>query len=1546
MRCALIASCLVIACYGLYGQGQVPLQDPKTQQVDLQTHPQRADRSRVEPRVLQVDPANFKKSSHTHDTARVIIKLHGASSAISRAFDVDSQHRRFYEDLAKLTGGPNQRASGIQTVVHYEYRSTFNGFALTTSSGIAESLKNLPYVAAVLEDKLTKVSSEESNNVIKAQAAWQTFGTTGKNIKIGILDTGIDYTHPDLGQGFGAGFKVVDGYDFVNNDPDPMDDHGHGTHVAGIAAANGATYKGVAPDAQLVAYKVLGSNGSGYDSWILAAIERAVDPDENPATEDALDVVSMSLGRPPDGTEPLSEAVNNAVMKGVVFCIAAGNAGLNLTIGTPGIAANAITVGATDNQLNTAPFSSRGPTEQLRLKPEVAAPGVDISSTFLQHGYQSMSGTSMATPHVAGAVALILEKHPDLTPAMIKSLLMTTAQTSLTSSSPWEQGAGVIDVYQALSTSFMVSSGFLDFGLAEETSSINKTQTFSLKNNSTLVQSFNLTSEGELSSSPFSLTISPSQLTLQPGEEHLITITLSSSAGAALQNLPDAYTGRIYISNGLTTARIESFLMNPQYTDISFEGQLPDRVIVVGIEGSFYWVPYTPQPDKTSMRLYLPAAKYDIVTFYDNGLRILITEGIDTHENLAITLRKADVKNLMAFKPLDENGNTIDVSVNAAGTAVLTGNNRNIVTMFISFVDTLYFSNTENYGIEFGYNNHVNGKYYDITAGTDWGISSGGTYSNAPNAFSKISLRNPSVQIGESQMTTAFIKFGSPYAWAVTWNPSPLELPAGFDLYQTQRKSTSGYLGIFFSFAPTAGKSGYTWETYDIRSEEGDQISFYQHIDRKQVTVHKKELVYPLGKTIPLFNMISGHSDTGINYETFLSRGAFNHAFGERESGTVAYHLHQSGVTIKKGLILQSIHHNTDSYFPTVPTSPGRYNLDFEYRDFQTAGRFAVAKLSTTFDTNNIDKNPPHLKLIRLISNDEDTNELQTSIGAKLLLTMLDGCDACYTSGIKTPTANIKKEGAADWSALTIESLSANEYKADLPALEPGYYVVQIKGEDNAGNYFSYEVTPSFYVGEEPQRTPYTTVNLISPRNNSTNAGTTPLFKWTTVSANNYTLQISDDLTFGNPIERISDENTFSLDSPLEENKVYFWRVKPNGSNTSGAWSSVFRFESKNLPQVQLIGPANGAEVDFVNTLFEWTLAGDALGYQIEISTDENFSTLDFSSRMFGTWLTTGLFPGRNYYWRVKAFFLRGWFEEESVSAVGTFRTRGLPPPTLVFPANYSTDVALATNFLWSTDASGDSYIFELSKDEGFANAVQSVTVNTNSLVTNTLEPVTDYFWRVTRHEMNTGFQRTSEVYRFRTRDIPPPTLVFPANYSTEVELSINFLWLTDGSDDSYIFELSKNEGFADAVQSVNVNTNSLVINTLEPGADYFWRVTGHKNSGFYRTSEVFRFRSIDAVTSIESTESTFNYSVPNPFSSYVEIVIDNTISSDAVINIVDPLGRVVKQLDVQQTTGVNRVSWNGTDDHGGLLAPGMYYAIIRRPDKVPAVIRMMRMSH
>lgn len=322
---------------------------------------------------------------------------------------------------------------------------------------LVPEVRSMPGVEAVYPDIEVHALDDASNAAINADDVWALTDKSGRNligtgITIAIIDTGVDYTHPDLGGGFGPGFKVVGGYDFVNDDSDPMDDHGHGTHVAGIIAADGAL-TGVAPGATLYAYKALDASGSGFMSDVIEAIEAASDPNGDGDTSDHVDIISMSLGGDGSADDPVCAAVDYATSLGILVVVAAGNSGSGYqTISSPGLAESALTVGAADNTGRVASFSSRGPGDGLSAKPDVMAPGVSILSTVPVSGtsisdptgYKSLSGTSMATPHVSGAAALILQLYPTWSPDQVKAALMNAASDK--GYNMFVQGSGFLDV--------------------------------------------------------------------------------------------------------------------------------------------------------------------------------------------------------------------------------------------------------------------------------------------------------------------------------------------------------------------------------------------------------------------------------------------------------------------------------------------------------------------------------------------------------------------------------------------------------------------------------------------------------------------------------------------------------------------------------------------------------------------------------------------------------------------------------------------------------------------------------------------------------------------------------------------------------------------------------------------------------------------------------------------------------------------------------------------------------------------------------------------
>ncbi|MFD5123464.1 S8 family serine peptidase [Streptomyces sp. NPDC058385] len=386
-------------------------------------------------------------------------------------------------------------------------------------------------------DGRVKADMAESNEQIGTPKAWEA-GLTGKGVKVAVLDTGYDATHPDLAS------RVTESKSFIEGQ-EVADRNGHGTHVTstvgGSGAASDGKEKGVAPDATLAVGKVLSNEGSGSESQIIAGMEWA-------AKDIHAKVVSMSLGssEASDGTDPMAAAVNSLSKEtGALFVIAAGNAGAPGSIGSPGAADSALTVGAVDSSDQAAYFTSKGPRfGDNGLKPDLSAPGVDIlaarSSLVPGSGpYTTMSGTSMATPHVAGVAALLAQKHPDWTGAQLKDGLMSTSEEL--ADSAYDLGSGRVSVPDAV-TADVTATGSADLGFYKWPYESNKpvTKTVTYSNSSDSAVELTLAAEGAPDGV---VSLADSKLTV-PAHGSASTTVTGDGAKAAVGNT----SGRIVAS--------------------------------------------------------------------------------------------------------------------------------------------------------------------------------------------------------------------------------------------------------------------------------------------------------------------------------------------------------------------------------------------------------------------------------------------------------------------------------------------------------------------------------------------------------------------------------------------------------------------------------------------------------------------------------------------------------------------------------------------------------------------------------------------------------------------------------------------------------------------------------------------------------------------------------------------------------------------------------------------------------------------------------------
>ncbi|MFD4944943.1 S8 family serine peptidase [Streptomyces sp. NPDC058409] len=442
------------------------------------------------------------------------------------------------------------------------------------SASAARAGGPLAGVKKVWLNELTTIQLDKSVPQIGAPAAWSR-GYDGSNVKVAVLDSGIDATHPDL-----AG-RIAEAVDFTNSPKGPVDEHGHGTHVASTIAGTGQASdglrRGVAPGAKLLIGRVCGQDGTCSSDAVIAGMEWAA--------KSGADVVNMSLGGPPsDGTDPLSKSVNKLSLDyGTLFVIAAGNNGpTSGTVGSPGAADEALTVAAVDKSDQMATFSSRGPRiGDGAAKPDIAAPGVAITAARakgtamgkpVDDYYTTASGTSMATPHMAGAAAIIAQQHPDFTGRQIKALLMATAKDL--GHDLYAQGAGRVDLARAIDPK-IIPDGNLNFGRLEYPHSpVSRTVTYSNWTDEPITLTLSPSASSSGKPAPTGLfTLSANQVTVPAKGSADVTVSLDGRVvdGAGQYG---RYTGALTAENStgttLGTSRI-SAVVEPIRHDLTIK---------------------------------------------------------------------------------------------------------------------------------------------------------------------------------------------------------------------------------------------------------------------------------------------------------------------------------------------------------------------------------------------------------------------------------------------------------------------------------------------------------------------------------------------------------------------------------------------------------------------------------------------------------------------------------------------------------------------------------------------------------------------------------------------------------------------------------------------------------------------------------------------------------------------------------------------------------------------------------------------------------------
>lgn len=1509
----------------------------------------------------------------------------------SAYYEIQAEHSLFRSDLSvieqKLKSEIQTQASQISVEYLFEYETAINGFAIKTNNHIVNEIKKLPYVIGVYDDQEFKIDFEEqkaTGEIIKSLDKIDS-EYTGKGVVIGIIDTGIDYTHPDLGGGFGSNYKVIGGYDFFNNDNNPMDDNGHGTFVAGIAAANGNTFNGLAKDAKLLAYKVLGSTGWGSSSLVIAAIEKCLNPDGNNLTDDAVNVINLSLGNVMgDPKDPSSQAVDNACQYGVVCVVAAGNDGGSLgynSIASPASSIQAISVGAADGASDIAYFSAKGPTRfDYAIKPELLAPGVNIYSTKVGGGYNTASGTSSAAPYIAGVTALLKEKNPNWNHQEIKSLL--TQSTIDLGKDVWSQGFGLIDKDKSLLQDVLIIPATFNMGIVNTSDVINKKIKIHNYSNSNAHYTLSLESTQSLNA-----IFDPSTVDVkaQDSAEISVNISVNSSMGYIDVNKEDwlPYYGEIKAVSTNDTLRVLFSFLRSHFLTINIDNyENISTFFYIHNKGNFIYLKDGPQirnDYSDGKTILLNEGIYDAIGFQtetniDNWTitRYLVTqENIDITKTRTVDLRKSLAKYKRTLVARDDNG------------AVISFNRQSSIANFVHTLSGYgFFYDTEGFKEfdELHYNKISSDYRYD------WYTTS--RVYEEPVYHFKVSLTDVSRDISEELNLKNFARVKLYYKtpqnveniWMREWNGGTVVLSADWDLKKAvfntpfvnnaylmedpyERFPYSAIAGVytdvfFFSSSQTTDPNMathlYTTPWYKVLNGKIESF-LYVDKDNNQLTIRGNKITYGLGPVhwFAVFennaNYLKLRSNTGVGF-------AFNSYINQQEKIFFPFVLNQlqdfspqpdlsftiydgNGNIVKSGkfgdFFISGIKNNLYDYYSQISLpSSGKYTLqvvDSSYTIQNHKGKMTVTAVA---NTQEVDKNPPSMKSFNILTNGEFTDLVSIEQPSGIQFFVED------KESSVTASLFYREFNQSVWEEINVlyqEGLYYAEINSQFPR---GYVSLKLNVKDSGGNELEYIAEPAFYNSDQNLKPLQAT--LSEPLNESKSNSTSLKLKWlTSEGADRYHLQLSEDSLFTNIV---INDSLLTINEKyatnLKNDTKYFWRVNAINMYGKGVWSTVWKFRTKlALPnKIALINPEDKFVLTTDSLQFKWRRSSPQVSkYWFVISTDSLYkntvvdTTLTDTTKVYKNFVSV-----YSYWWKVKAKNESGWGQFSDPRKI--FLSFKPSQTTLLEPINGSKGKQISLKLKWLPLEGALRYHFQLSYDSLFTNvAVNDSLLTTTEKSVNYLKNDTEYFWRVSVINMY-GEGKWSEAWKFRTKLMLPNkiALVFPEDKYVLTTDSLQFEWRKSSPQISkYWFAISTDSLLKNAVIDTMLTDTVKVYKNFVAGYNHWWVVKAKNESGWgtYSDSRKIFFNPVD-VEEMEELPTVYSLSqnYPNPFNptTTIEYTIPNietlhaTSQQHVTLKIYNILGREVTTLvNEHKQPGRYKVEF-GT--HGSELPSGIYF--------------------